>query len=116
MYIAWYRKVEDGHILDPEPHGGEQRLGRWQEMPVLDGSMIQLQFRRRSAPGARVFFPDPPQVLLDGLVTDGHLARDGFHWHSGRVELESALFLMAESCLVDGFIGGEDVAAAGGNP
>src|SRR5580693_6350419 len=63
-------KVEDGHILDPEPHGGEQRLGRWQEMPVLDGSMIQVQFRRRSAPGARIFLADPPQVLLDGLVTD----------------------------------------------
>jgi hypothetical protein len=85
-------------------------------MPVLDGSMIQVQFRRRSAPGARIFLADPPQVLLDGLVTDGHLARDGFHRHSGRVELESALFLMTESWPVGGVIGGEDVGKARGNP
>ena len=82
-------------------------------MPVLDGSMIQVQFRRRSAACARVFLADPPQVLLDGLVTDGHLARDGFHRHPGRVELESALFLMAESRPVGGLIGGEDVGQAG---
>src|SRR2546429_9998365 len=89
--------------------GGEQRLGRWQEVPVLDGSMIQVQFRRRSAACARVFLADPPQVLLHGLVADGHLARDGLHRHSGRVELESALFLMTESWPVGGVIGGEDV-------
>ena len=78
-------------------------------MSVLDGSIVQLQFRRRGTSGVRVFFAYAPQVLLDGLFADGHLPGHGFHRQTRRVELQRTPFLVAESRPVGGVIGSEDV-------
>ena len=77
-------------------------------MSVLDGSIVQLQFRRYGAPGMRIFLVYAPEVLLDGLLADGHLPGHGFHRRAGRVELERTPFLVAESRPVGGVIGSED--------
>src|SRR6266404_5939910 len=78
--------------------------------------MIQLQFRWCSPSCTSIFLAHTPQVLFGSLVTDGHLPGDGFHWHSGGVELERAPLLIAEGRLVGGVIGGEDVGKAWGDP
>ena len=78
-------------------------------MSVLDGSIVQLQFRRYGAPGMLIFLVYAPEVLLDGLLADGHLPGHGFHRRAGRVALQRTPFLVAESRPVGGVIGSEDV-------
>ena len=73
-------------------------------MSVLDGSMIQLQFRWRDSSGNCVFLAHAPQILLDCFLADGHLPCHGFHWQAGRVELQRTPFLITESRPVFGVI------------
>src|SRR5208282_935342 len=44
-YAGKKLKAEDGYVLSPSPRGGSW-LWEWGEVPVLDGSIVQLQFRR----------------------------------------------------------------------
>ena len=85
-------------------------------MSVLDGSMIQLQFRWRGSSGKCVFLTHTAQILFDRFFADGHLPGHGFHWQTGRVELQRTPFLMTESWPVGGVIGSEDVGEARRNP
>ncbi len=85
-------------------------------MSVLDGSMIQLQFRWRGSSGKCVFLTYTAQILFDRFFADGHLPCHGFQWQTGRVELQCTPFLMTESWAVGGVIGREDVGEARRNP
>ena len=57
-------KIEDGYLLSASPRGGEPRLREWREVPVLDGSIVQLQFRWCCTARGRKFLADPAKIAL----------------------------------------------------
>src|ERR1700685_2299755 len=50
------------------PGGGVPRHGVRREVPVLDGSIVQLYFRGRRSARPRVLQSNPADILLDRLL------------------------------------------------
>jgi len=85
-------------------------------MPVLDGSIVQLQLCWRRTPSSGVLLADAAHILLDRLLADGHPPGRGLQWNAGGIKLQRTSFLRAESGPVRGIVGGQDLREAGRDP
>src|SRR6202042_1599316 len=84
-----------GSPVTPVTGGGGPRLGVRGEMPVLDGSIVQVQFRGCRPSSSSVLLPDPAYILLGRLFTNAHSPGHGLHLHAGGVKLKRPRFLGA---------------------
>src|SRR5580693_10027612 len=81
--------------VTPVTGRGGPRLGVRGEMPVLDGSIVQVQFGGCRPSGASVLLPDSADVLFRRLFTNAHSPGDQLHRHTGGVKPQCARFLGA---------------------
>src|SRR5580704_9016883 len=81
--------------VTPVTGRGGPRLGVRGEMPVLDGSIVQVQFRGCRPPSSSVLLADPAYILLGRLFTNAHSPGHGLHRHAGGVKLKRTRFLRA---------------------
>src|ERR1022692_1594315 len=79
-------EVEDGYLPSPIAPGGDPWLWDRREVPVLNGSIVQVQFRGRRAAGACVLFTNAAHILFGRLLADGHPPGDGLHGHASGVK------------------------------
>jgi hypothetical protein len=77
-------------------------------MPVLDGSIVQLQFGRRGPPSSGVLLPHRAHILLCCFFTNAHPPGHGLHRHTGGVKPQRTRFLGTKIWPVRDIVSSED--------
>ena len=85
-------------------------------MPVLDGSMVQVEFGGRRPARVCVFLPDSSHVLLGRLFADAQAPGHRLDGHARRIQPQRARFLDTQRWPVRRVVGGEDAGQARRNP
>src|SRR5215472_18052932 len=103
-----------GISVAPARRGGSW-LGRRREMPVLDGTMVQVQFGGRCPVRLCVLLPDPSHVLLSRLLADAQAPGHRLDGHARRIQPQRTGLLSAQRRPVRRVVRGEDAGQAGRN-